>query len=69
LNALLIIHFLVGPLTFALSIPGVTAGSIITAATFSFATSMTTLPGATMVPKPTPFLLFSFGLVGLGLWQ
>jgi hypothetical protein len=61
--------FLTGPLTFALSIPGVTTDSTITAATFSFGTSTATLPGTTIIPEPTPILLLGFGLVGLGLWR
>ncbi len=53
--------------TFILDIPGVTADTTITSATFSFGTAAGTDVPGTPIPEPTSLLLFGSGLLGLAV--
>jgi PEP-CTERM motif-containing protein len=64
--------FLIGPITFDLSVPGVTAGSTVSSVVFSFGTtdgndvSGTPSPGPSPVPEPATLLLLGSTMAGLG---
>ncbi len=58
--------FLAGPVTFDLSVPGVTTDSTITNVTFSFGTMADSPATLTAVPEPSALLLMGSGLLGLG---
>jgi hypothetical protein len=64
--------FLGGPVTFNLSVPGATADSTITSATFSFGTTAgnnvagNDSPSPSPVPEPSALLLMGSGLLALG---
>jgi len=66
--------FLHGPLTFTLTVRGVTVNSLISAATFSFGTKsgnnvagvmMTPASRLTGVPEPSSLIVFGFGALGI----
>jgi hypothetical protein len=59
--------FLAGTVTFVLDVKGVTAGSTITSATFSFGTvSGVNVDGVKPTPEPSSAVLLGLGVVGLG---
>ncbi|MGH9654931.1 MAG: PEP-CTERM sorting domain-containing protein [Bryobacteraceae bacterium] len=62
--------FIMGPLTFSLSIPGVTASTIVSDSVFSFSTTsgvdVDGVPTTPTVPEPADFALVGLGLIALG---
>jgi hypothetical protein len=59
--------YVIGPATFTLALSGVTAGTTVTGATFSFGTGPDTFIPGVQVPEPASWAMMAIGLVALGV--